>query len=631
MVFIKNAKKEFLDQIINKRVLVFIHLDVDALCSWKILQHLLHCEHVLYTVLPINGKQSLEDSYNQHRNVTNHIILINCGATLDLIEVLQPEEECVFYLIDSLRPLEVRNVYNGVQIKIICLQNELGLEQKTVPDFEEIFDEDDEKSDDEDDEEEEEDDDEENEEDSQESQDEGLDDNEEEDRQEKQAKQRLKKAKKSKRKKLNNDYLEKMQKKREWEDKRSKILFEYYKYTYHRCASSLVLFDLAWKSAKDNNDLLWWSIIGVTEQLVNTKIDKDAYAKYMIELNSHVLRHNHRPSAALTTALTTNQSNSSNNQPVSDDVSINCLKISQIDDLNMCLLRHWSILESIYHSIDLACLFKMWTNKGKKKLNEFLADLGLPLNECKQKYAFIDSSYKNDFKSVVGSENIKDKYKYDESLIYLSTFQASFGYCNKLSAFDMAYAVSALLENQLSVETTNKERSLSDKFLEALNCLNRENAKALGTGIELARSHMQMLFQQIQNFIDMNQVVASGPFLQVFLEESNQDNLFFAQNCVAKRLARFALQSYLALTKGKRVRNMPLILCVPSNDSTTVITGIPPYRASNNTENCFGLAFDEAAEKTKSRVNFSQFDTSTIEINNEDRSKFLDALVAVMQ
>ena len=43
-------------------------------------------------------------------------------------------------MIDSLRPLEVRNVYNGVQIKIIVLQNELGLEQKNVPEFEEIFD-----------------------------------------------------------------------------------------------------------------------------------------------------------------------------------------------------------------------------------------------------------------------------------------------------------------------------------------------------------------------------------------------------------------------------------------------------------------------------------------------------------
>lgn len=111
-----------------------------------------------------------------------------------------------------------------------------------------------------------------------------------------------------------------------------------------------------------------------------------------------------RPSHALTT--NNNQANQNN-----DDVSINCLKISHLDDINMVLLRHWSIIESIYHSIDLACLFKMWTNKGKKKLHEFLADLGLPLNECKQKYAYMDSSFKNDFKMIVASENIKEKYR----------------------------------------------------------------------------------------------------------------------------------------------------------------------------------------------------------------------------
>lgn len=38
MVFIKDAKREFLDQIADKRILVFVHLDVDALCSWKIFQ-----------------------------------------------------------------------------------------------------------------------------------------------------------------------------------------------------------------------------------------------------------------------------------------------------------------------------------------------------------------------------------------------------------------------------------------------------------------------------------------------------------------------------------------------------------------------------------------------------------------
>ena len=40
---------------------------------------------------------------------------------MDLVDLLQPPEDAVFYLIDSLRPIEVHNVYNGVQVKIIVL------------------------------------------------------------------------------------------------------------------------------------------------------------------------------------------------------------------------------------------------------------------------------------------------------------------------------------------------------------------------------------------------------------------------------------------------------------------------------------------------------------------------------
>ncbi len=142
------------------------------------------------------------------------MILINCGATLDLVEILQPPEESIFYLIDSLRPLEVRNVYNGVQIKIIVLQNELGTEQSTVPEFEDIFDEEEEngkgedENGDEDEPEEDEDDD------GFDNEDEAEEDNAEERR----AAARLKKA--TKKRRFDPDYLEKMHKKREWEDKR---------------------------------------------------------------------------------------------------------------------------------------------------------------------------------------------------------------------------------------------------------------------------------------------------------------------------------------------------------------------------------------------------------------------------
>ena len=58
---------------------------------------------------------------------------------MDLVDLLQPPEDAVFYLIDSLRPIEVHNVYNGVQVKIIVLNNELNAEHAIVPDFEDIF------------------------------------------------------------------------------------------------------------------------------------------------------------------------------------------------------------------------------------------------------------------------------------------------------------------------------------------------------------------------------------------------------------------------------------------------------------------------------------------------------------
>lgn len=68
-------------------------------------------------------------------------MLINCGAGLDLVEVLKPDEDVVFYLIDSLRPIEVHNVFNGVQVKIIVLNQDLTIEQSNVPEFDDIFEE----------------------------------------------------------------------------------------------------------------------------------------------------------------------------------------------------------------------------------------------------------------------------------------------------------------------------------------------------------------------------------------------------------------------------------------------------------------------------------------------------------
>ena len=68
-----------------------------------------------------------------------------------------------------------------------------------------------------------------------------------------------------------------------------------------------------------------------------------------------------------------------NSRPQDDDdkiVSVDVLKLSFEQELHLILYRHWSVFESLCHSPLTSTNFKVWTMKGKKKLHEFLADMG---------------------------------------------------------------------------------------------------------------------------------------------------------------------------------------------------------------------------------------------------------------
>lgn len=45
-----------------------------------------------------------------------YFILINCGANVDLLDILQPDEDAIFFVCDSHRPVNVVNVYNDAQV-----------------------------------------------------------------------------------------------------------------------------------------------------------------------------------------------------------------------------------------------------------------------------------------------------------------------------------------------------------------------------------------------------------------------------------------------------------------------------------------------------------------------------------
>lgn len=568
-MFVTDIRKEFYDVVVNQRVALLVSSDIDALCACKILQALFHCDQVQYTLVPVSGWQELGQAFLEHKEQFRYFVLINCGANVDLLETLQPDQDSVFFVCDTHRPVDVVNVYNDTQVKLLIKQDDdLG-----VPSYDDIFrDEDEEGSDD-----------------SGNESDGGAEPSGKRRRFEEGAVERR---------------IERQRAKREWEGRRREILFDYEQYEYHGTSAAMVVFELAWVLTKDTKDMLWWSIIGLTDQWVHDKITHMKYVTDIATLQRHVSRHNHR------------------NEDEENSLSIDCMRISFEYDLRLTLYQHWSLYESICNSCYTSCNFKLWSMHGQKKLQEFLADMGLPLKQVRQKFNSMDMSIKENLREVI--EESSNKYGMKD--IRIQTFSVHFGFKNRFLASDVVHAAAALLEN------TEKDEGSGDNFIKALDCLSRSNLERLHLGIEQAKRKLMAVQQTVASCICTNLILSQGPFLYCYLMEGTPDVKLFSKPMALTLLSKYLLKAFVRSTRNKRCKLLPLIMAAPMNleQGTVLVMGIPPESDSSDKKNFFGRAFEKAAETTSSRTLHDHFDTSIIELKMEDRSKFLDALITLL-
>ncbi|KAJ4941941.1 hypothetical protein JOQ06_011812 [Pogonophryne albipinna] len=545
-MFITDIRKEFYEVVANQRVALLVASDIDGLCACKIIQALFHCDQVQYTLIPVTAWQDLGTAFLEHKEQFKYFVLINCGANVDLLEMLQPDDDSVFFICDTHRPVDVVNVYNDSQIKLLIKQDDdLG-----VPSYDDIFrDEEDE---------------------------EGADSgNESEDGSEPSGKRRRFDEGAIERR------IDRQRAKREWETRRREILFDYEQYEYHGTSAAVMFFELAWVLTKDTKDMLWWAIIGLTDQWVHDKITHMKYVTDIATMQRHVSRHNHR------------------NEDEENSLSIDCMRISFEYDLRLTLYQHWSLYESICNSCYTTCHFKLWTLNGQKKLQEFLADMGLPLKQVRQKFNSMDMTIKENLRDVI--EESSNKYGMKD--IRIQTFGVHFGFKNRFLAVDMVHATAALLES------TEKDESNSDNFIKALDSLSRSNLERLHSGIDLAKKKL-MAIQQT----------------------GTPDVKLFSRPMALTLLCKYLLKAFVSSTRNKRCKLLPLIMAAPKDleKGTVIVLGIPPESETSDKKNFFGRAFEKAAESTSSRTLHDNFDTSIIELKTEDRSKFLDALITLL-
>lgn len=63
------------------------------------------------------------------------VIMVNCGATMDIVDILQPEEKVIFFILDSHRPYDLCNVYNEAQVQILGDINP----DEEIPEYNDVF------------------------------------------------------------------------------------------------------------------------------------------------------------------------------------------------------------------------------------------------------------------------------------------------------------------------------------------------------------------------------------------------------------------------------------------------------------------------------------------------------------
>ncbi|KAG8237991.1 hypothetical protein J437_LFUL017711 [Ladona fulva] len=114
-MYIEDLKKDFYSVISGERLLLLVNFDIDSICACKILQYLFRCDNMVYTLVPVQGIKGLQDAYNDNRDEVKFVLFINCGGNLDLVEILQPDEDVVFFVADNHRPTDVCNVYSNGQ------------------------------------------------------------------------------------------------------------------------------------------------------------------------------------------------------------------------------------------------------------------------------------------------------------------------------------------------------------------------------------------------------------------------------------------------------------------------------------------------------------------------------------
>lgn len=147
------------------------------------------------------------------------------------------------------------------------------------------------------------------------------------------------------------------------------VLNRYYnRGTYTSMSVASIMFMLAEKLGRSDNETLWLAILGLTSQYLSSAIAHGHYDELSSALATDVVAMNKAPSN-----VSVSQADKLLGKPVNaDDGRIRVIP----QELRFSLYRHWSLENSMYHSSYVAGKLGIWRELGLSKLRGLMAKMG---------------------------------------------------------------------------------------------------------------------------------------------------------------------------------------------------------------------------------------------------------------
>ncbi|KAL1590646.1 hypothetical protein WHR41_00775 [Cladosporium halotolerans] len=218
-----------------------------------------------------------------------------------------------------------------------------------------------------------------------------------------------------------------------------------------------MLYGLASELGREDNDLLWLAIVGISSVELSpfsrSKSGRNETGRRVLD-KSETMREVLRDEVRRLNPVPEDELRRSQNGdviPMKARSPTDC-SIRLSPEPRFLLIRHWSLYDSMLHSPFLSTRLHMWSDIGHKRLAKLLAKMGISLQEAGKGYMHMDMELKQSLRKRIlkfaPQYNLDGLVPGEDGRRGLEGwgFVRSWGWKSTLSAVDVASVVSAILE-----------------------------------------------------------------------------------------------------------------------------------------------------------------------------------------